>query len=441
VGHDHRNGGSAWPEYAVTKYQIMATIKNTRKQGFGMQRNASEPYTIHLDGKPYILSAEALKAQVDEKLQRKREWFYPTLKFISIENGTVRLRLIHKEVSQEMTVCIEPDKLHFSCSCGMMVETLHTYRTLEALAGYRGTDYFAQFRPNGLIELSTAHKKYFDKKVTDKGIDIRPRANLGSVYQLSHRLEQLNLMDILHLPQVTSPQANREKDTVLTYILMDSCQEKYLPFLLPCVGVLNKGGTDVKGFHQFISGTEKEYDPFLTDEQRALNQICYEMWQQVETQSGSLFEGEPEQERSPSGIFSLWEKALPLLRQQEFTYKYILYGRRELKQKPSRTRIERIGVEKDRPRLYFQLINKGAIWELRLKAALRAKPINNYDIQTNLFIVDGGKFYLLPSLQDAGIAEWMRKSNGHITVFKEHFPEFEKEYLNPLRESYWVHIV
>ena len=102
----------------------MTTIKNTRKHGFGIQRNASEPYTIHLDGKPYILSTEALKAQVDEKLQRKREWFYPTLKFISIENDTVRLRLTHKEVSQEMTARIEPDKLlHFSCSCGMMVET------------------------------------------------------------------------------------------------------------------------------------------------------------------------------------------------------------------------------------------------------------------------------------------------------------------------------
>jgi hypothetical protein len=68
-------------------------------------------------------------------------------------------------------------------------------------------------------------------------------------------------------------------------------------------------------------------------------------------------------------------------------------------------------MEKDRPRLYFQLINKGAVWQLRLKATLREKPINNYDIQTNLFIADDNKLYLLPSLRDAGIAEWMRKSS------------------------------
>jgi hypothetical protein len=92
------------------------------------------------------------------------------------------------------------------------------------------------------MELSAAYKTYFDKKVSDSGITIRPKINLGSVYRLSHGLEQLNLTDVLHLPQATFPRGNREKDTVLTYILMDSCQDRYLPFLLPCVGVLNKGG-------------------------------------------------------------------------------------------------------------------------------------------------------------------------------------------------------
>ncbi|WP_315822712.1 hypothetical protein [Paraflavitalea speifideaquila] len=67
----------------------MATHKNTRTQGIGL-RSSSEPYTIHLENEPYILSQDVLTRQVDERLQRKREWFYPKLKFLSMEDTTLK---------------------------------------------------------------------------------------------------------------------------------------------------------------------------------------------------------------------------------------------------------------------------------------------------------------------------------------------------------------
>ena len=115
-----------------------------------------------------------------------------------------------------------------------------------------------------------------------------------------------------------------------------------------------------------------------------------------------------------------------------------MYNKRELKEKPQRARIERVQLSKDRPRLHFQLLDKGAFYQLYMKVAVRDRNIHKYDTEATFFISAGTRLYLLPSLRDAGIAEWMRKSGGHITVFKEHFGDFEQEYLDQFRECYSV---
>ncbi|WP_298736132.1 hypothetical protein [uncultured Chitinophaga sp.] len=415
----------------------MATHKNTRTKGIGL-RISSEPFTIHLDNEPYILTDDALKRQIDERLQRKREWFYPKLKFISMVDTILKMQLTFRDVSHEMTVGIERDKLHISCTCGQQVETLclHTYKALERVIGYRSTDYFKEYRPNGLMEIAANHPKYFDRKVTDQGIDVKPKPNLGSVYQLADKMESVPLGEVLKLPP--APPERKAQDTAITYILASHFRNKYLTFLLPCLGVLNKSQDNIKAFYHFISGTEKEYDPFLTDDQKILNKLCYEMWQQVETQCGSLIEGDPEQERSPAGIFNLWEKAMPLLLQQQFIYAYCLYNKRELKEKPQRARIERITLVKDRPHIHFLLLDKGPLYHLQMKGAVRDRNIYKYNTETTFFLEEDKKFYLLASLRDAGMAEWMRKAGGHITIFKEHFGDFEQECLDRLRECYAV---
>ncbi|MBN9383569.1 MAG: hypothetical protein J0H74_22615 [Chitinophagaceae bacterium] len=201
------------------------------------------------------------------------------------------------------------------------------------------------------MEIAANHSKYFDRKVTDQGIDVRPKSNLDSVYQSADKMEGVPFSEVLKLPP--APSERKTRDTVITYILVSHFRNKYLTFLLPCLGILNKSRDNIKAFYYFISDTEKEYDLFLTDDQRTLNKLCYEMWRQVETQAGSLLEGEPEQERSPAGIFGLWEKAMPLLLQQEFIYSYGLYNKRELKEKPQRTRIERITLMKSGKKRHF----------------------------------------------------------------------------------------
>ena len=59
-------------------------------------RNAADPYTIHLTEEPYLLRKEMLKRNTDLSVQRKRDWKYPRLKFISCKNGTLKLLNIHQ---------------------------------------------------------------------------------------------------------------------------------------------------------------------------------------------------------------------------------------------------------------------------------------------------------------------------------------------------------
>ncbi|WP_315822713.1 hypothetical protein [Paraflavitalea speifideaquila] len=87
---------------------------------------------------------------------------------------------------------------------------------------------------------------------------------MGSICQLADKMEGLPIDEVLKLP--SAAQVQQTRDTVITYIMVSHYHNKYLTFLLPCLGILNKSLDSIKCFHHFISGTEKEYNQFLTDD-------------------------------------------------------------------------------------------------------------------------------------------------------------------------------
>lgn len=105
-----------------------------------LTRNASDPFVLYLEDEPYALTDESLKSQIDARIQKKRHWLYSAIKFISLADQVLKLRISNSEASYEMTVKIEPDKLHISCSCGSPVQTLcnHTYQTLDKIVLFGG---------------------------------------------------------------------------------------------------------------------------------------------------------------------------------------------------------------------------------------------------------------------------------------------------------------
>lgn len=409
----------------------------------GPTRNAADPYTIRLTEEPYLLSKEMLERDTDTCIRRKRDWHYPKMEFISLDKGTLKMKNSYDNRSFELTVFIKPDEIKISCNCGMQVETLcvHSYRALERLTWLGTKLFFKQYQPSGLVEIATAHNRYFTIKPSEKSLEINPKPELGNVYYLSDKINLSAFNQMRQLPASAQPLPAPMKDAALIYILADSYKDKLPPFLLPCIGRLNKAGTEVKWLDNFISGTQKKYDKYITEEQRTLNLLCYEMWQLAESLPGSLLSSSKTQSNEMRQLFQLWQQTFPLLQNQSFVYRYGLYWQKELKGKPSRQRLDRVEIRTERPILQFVLSDRGDIYQLQLRFQVKGLVIERFSMVHLFFIRYAETMYLLSSLRDAGIVEWMDKNNNCITIFKEHFSWFEQDILTALKENYTVEII
>lgn len=417
-----------------------------KKQDVGnlQLRNAADFYAIHLENDHYTLTDEALKKCVDPRTLKAHGWFYPTLKFVSFKGGKLELFNTSNKVSYKLYIVVEKDKLHISCSCAMQVEKLcqHAYKALDKLLVFGTTDYFEKYSPNGLAEVALAYKKYFQLEYVGNGLGIKPKEELGSVYNLKEKITAGELDAVMALPTKPSSLNDKPNDVSICYIIMVSRRNNFLPFLIPCLGRLNKAGTAIKGFNKFLSGIEKENDALLTDEQRALNRVCLDMWRHVEKLGDfAIYKEMSDDDRHRLSIlFELWQKAIRLL-QKQYVFKHPFFHTRYLKRSPSKSWIEDIRICQEIPSIQFQLIEKSAFYQLEMKVLLNGKAIKNFTSITAFFIQQEENIYMLSSQRDAAMSEWMRKSGERITILKQHFTEFENSFLKLLRKYYSVEIV
>lgn len=407
-------------------------------------RSSADFYIVHLENDHYTLTDEPLKKCVDTRMLKAKGWFYPTLKFVSFKGGKLELLNTSNKISYKLYIVVEKDKLHIACSCATQVEKLcqHAYKALNKLLVFGTTDYFEKYSPNGLAEVALANKKYFDFEYGGNGLDIKPKEELGSIYNLQEKLSADELDAVIAMPAKPSPLNNKPKEVAICYILMVSSRNNFLPFLIPCLGKLNKSGTAIKGFNKFLSGIEKENDALLTDEQRALNRVCLDMWRQVETLGDIVIykEMSDDNRHRLSILFELWQKAIPLL-QKQYVFKHPYFFTRYLKGRPSKSYIEDIRICQEKPSIKFQLIDKGPFYQLEMKVLLNRKAIKNCEPITAFFIQQEENIYILSSQRDAAMSEWMRNQGERITIFKQHFNEFENTFLKLLHKYYSVEIV
>lgn len=388
-----------------------------------------------------------MERNVDLRTYRKRNWMYPELRFVSFSQG--RLELLNTsyfdQISYTLLIVIEKDRLHVSCSCALKAVMLcrHAYKALSSILWvFDSTTYFEQYRPKGLVEIATAYKKYFVFNQSDRGLDTAPRAELGSVYHLKEKKPLRDLDRMLKSSAPVAYKLAKDKGIALTYMILYSHENKLLPFLLPCIAKLNRAGTAVKVFDNFISSAQKKHAPFLTDEQRTLNRLCYDMWKLVEKLPSSLIDQLAASDTEEAEkVFNLWQQAIPILQRQPFLFTYYLYNEKELKGKPARQRIDEAHIDNTVPSLHFQLSDKDAFYQLHMKVSLNGRELTKFDADINFFIRSEVTLYPLPSLQNAAVAEWMRESGGRITIFKEHYREFEQDILKPLGEYYKVKVM
>lgn len=291
--------------------------------------------------------------------------------------------------------------------------------------------------PGGTAQIVFENKRYFETKPGLNNM-FKPKKTLGSVYGINEALAGYNIEDVLAIP-AQEPGKTATQETSMCYIIMYSRRNGFLPFLLPCIGKLNKAGNNIKSFGNFLSGIQKEYDALLTEEQRILNNICLNMYKQVEKLPHELIHEDMSYDETSglSDVFKLWQKAIPLLEQQH-TYQHPYFQKRQLKGKPSLSWMEKISIKATIPGIEFKLTDKGAFYQLEMMPVINGKAISNYEILDTFFIRDGDNVYLQSSVRDAAIVEWMEKSANRITIFKKHFAQFENIFLQPIEKYYPV---
>lgn len=402
-------------------------------------RDAPAFYTIPLE-EGYTLTAETLDNCTDKKITKQAGWFYPGLKLLSFKDGVAAILNKSGKAFFTLFIKVGPGKLQVGCSCGMEVATLclHAYKALCRLITYDDPGSLKTFMPGGAAQTFLENRKYFETKPGSHNM-FKPKEALGSVYGIQEAMAGYNIEDVLALPaQLPAQTATRE--TAMCYIIMYSRRNYFLPFLLPCRGKLNKAGNDIKSFGSFLSGIQKEYDAQLTEEQRTLNSICLALYKQVEKLPHELVHADMSYNEPDSllNVFNLWQKAMPLLVHQH-TYLHPYFQKRQLiKGKPFLSWIEKITVRQSVPVIEFKLSDKGAFYQLEMKPVINGKAITGYAVPDTFFIREGDNVYMLSSVRDAAIVEWMEKSANRITVFKKHFARFEKVFLQPLEKHYRV---
>jgi len=423
----------------------MYTNKKILPKNEVVKRNATEPYTMQLDNEDYMLTGEVLKRNVESRTQKSRDWPLPKLRFISFKDGKLELRNTCNKISFLLTILIEKDKLNVSCSCGSQVEMLclHEYEAFQRMAWYDRTIDFDDYKPGGLLEIGIKNKKYFTTKPSQRGLDISPKPILGAVYQLNNRIPKVEIHDLLKLSSNTLSKHPPSTEIALSYLIMNPHRNEFLPFLMPCIGKLNKAGTSVKCFYNFGSAKEKKYSSILNEKQRELNDICSNMWKIIQNLPGTIMRGENVKgiTQKNKEALRLWHKALPLLSRQQFLYSYHFYGEKELKSSPTKRQAEEVRIVNDFPSLRFQLIDKEVFYQFKMYVNIKDVQMGNYDSELPFFIRHRSIFYMLANMRDAAVVEWMQRSSGLITVFKQHYQQFHTDILKPIQECYKVEMV
>lgn len=400
-------------------------------------------FAIAFEDDTYCLSIDRLQKLPTATARKGERWQSPTLKFQSFKDGTLELLNRYNQVSYKLQLQVKEKQLLVSCNCGAdhTMLCLHAHGGLFMILWKFGEHYFSRLQPDGIIPLAFKHKKYFDRKENEAGISASPRSELESVFKLNQRLSSVDLPALLQLPARAATGNGDASDEAAGYLLVRPFGNRFLPFLIPIAGKLNKNRTAIKTCYGFLSGVDPQYAHLLNPTQKELNAASYRLWKDAEKLPGSLLKqvGTAQSTGALAKVFEAWQQMLPTLSQQPFVYAYYLYRTEALKKtRPARGRMIAIKIASTSPQLQFRLADMGACYRLEMQVLVDGRPLTGYTADTPFFITDATHAYLLYSLRDAAIAQWMHCSGGMITVFKEHFTTFEAQILDPLTHHYPV---
>jgi hypothetical protein len=293
------------------------------------------------------------------------------------------------------------------------------------------------------VEIAQAYNKYFTIKNDNRSVEIEPKPGIGKLYLHSESSASTvtNLMRKMY-PAETVYNIEVPEDIATGYAIIYPRGKSHPLFLLPYYGKLNKVSSEVKSFIDFIRNEKEMPSINLTGEQRALNSICSEMWKLAEELPAKMIK-EPKYLPVFFSLFHLWEKALLLLSEKDFIYLYYAHLK-FLKQKPRKLDMLSCILHYERPQIKLKINRNEDLYKLTVIVTINNKVVHYKNEGLSFLLWVQNKqyhFYLLSSIKNAIILEWICDEGNSITVFKPHYATFRDGLLKQLSEYYPVEFV
>jgi len=362
--------------------------------------------------------------------------------FISFENGvaTVKLKLNDGSIYY-LYLHVEKDDLYIGCTCGMPGDKLcfHAFIGLFNLTWLRQTfDFQKLYWPNFYNEKTS--RKFLDIQVSSRGIDIGVKPEYGCTYrsQIAFGLQNPPELKEPNDKMITIKAGDKSAYAYALCFAPDIYRNRHYPVLMPFYGKTDKSGLKVLGFSKFCRPDKEPKPSGSHPYQQQLNEISINMFKIMRPLT---YKSEPRDQQvwqeAKATIFALWQKALPLLVSYPYNHTYLLYWFRYLREKPTKLFMQGCRYSLERPFLSFLLTFRKDRFNLSAEVIIGSSIIT-VEHKPHFFIFDEktGHCYMMNSIQDDSLLNWMLDNKNKVTILKEDFVEFNEDYLTNLAECY-----
>lgn len=402
-----------------------------------------------------ILTENTLN-QYSEIRKPKRGYFPIKIRKISFSNELLVIGVIlDKEPEELVYIKVTTSKLLVSCSVDTHENYLsrYAYFSLNQLMYYHTEYDFEDYYWPGFFDQETGESKYLMIHKSKDSLHVSSKVRYKGLYKPGKQLPNIsaNIIELRKAVPSIQEQPPSETHIVLSFCLADTNNERYrtnhYPFLIPCIGILNKGKTGVRSFKTYVLNEMHLSEIDLTDEQQSLVEICFDMKKialvanpEYKEDAHSLAEKRKQNQYNFNQLFELWQKALPLLSGRLYTHYSYTYGMRNVKSKPIRSYMTPCEFNNETPEICFLWKDKGDYYKLELRLMLLGKihPLQYY-FNTAFFAMlsySPRKYVLLNSVVDSELLTYFQQSQFQLLVLKKHYDGDFKDFVDQLRMGY-----
>jgi hypothetical protein len=363
--------------------------------------------------------------------------------FVNFENSILTVKVNPNDNSQNhLYIHIENDELHVACTCGMPDDKLcyHAFIGLYSMCWLtEGFDFQEIYWPGFYDSMNT--KKFLDIKLGKERINMSGKPEFGTIYRSR-----------IAFPNDAPPALTESTDLLRTikpgdtavyaYALCfatGSFRNRHFPLLLPFLGVTSKDGSKMVSFIKFNLPDKQPAELNDHSHRHQLNELSKTMYNIVRPLSTAEIRNKTTWKEAKQTICELWKQALPILADYPYNQSYHLYWLKYLRERPMKMFMRDCRYSLERPSLAFQLTYHKDYFNLSVNVLVGSQAIS-IDHKPHLFVFDDQTHtcFLMNSIQDDELLIWMMNNQNKITVIKEHFREFDKNFLGQLNDHYTV---